>query len=251
MKIEKDGTDWPEAYGRIILPEVSSTLDEARDRAGATSLPFWLLAHRQTAARGRRGRAWSMPDGNFGATLVLPPDEYPADAALRSFVLSLALIETFDVMTGRPEAFSLKWPNDVLLNNGKVAGILLERSSDGPLFLGVGVNLVAGPDPAVLEQTAVPPVSLLAETGIAVTPEAFLSMLAARYAVLEHQFKAQGFSPLRTAWLARAARLGEEIRARTMREDVVGIFEDVDAGGHLVIRGPRGLRRLAAADVYF
>ena len=86
---------------------------------------------RQTAARGRRGRAWAMPEGNFAATLVLRPPERPEQVALRSFVAALALFDAFAAATGRPSSFALKWPNDVLLNGGKVAGILLESAGQG------------------------------------------------------------------------------------------------------------------------
>jgi len=240
---------WPAQYGRIILPEVASTLDAARDHDAAP--PFWLLAHRQTAARGRRGRAWSMPAGNFAATLALQPGGVPADAAQRSFVISVALIDALSTATGRPEAFALKWPNDVLLNGGKVAGILLERSGAGVLLIGVGVNLADAPDPSALEETAVPAACVLEETGKRIAPESFLNLLATGYAELETQFCTEGFLPIREAWLARAARLGGLITARTMRAEITGIFEDVDEQGQLVIRGPRGVQRLAAADIYF
>ncbi|WP_227270300.1 biotin--[acetyl-CoA-carboxylase] ligase [Roseobacter weihaiensis] len=245
-------TGWPEGYGRIVLSSVSSTLDEALGRATDQPVPFWLLAHHQTAPRGRRGRPWSMLAGNFAATLMQPAAPTPALSALRSFVMSLALHRAFVEVTGQPQAFALKWPNDVLLNGGKVAGILLESSgSTGALAIGVGVNLAAAPAPQAVEPGAAVPVSLAAETGCVVTPERFLDILAQHYAVLDAQFDTYGFAPIRTAWLAHAARLGETITARTSKDTHVGIFEDVDATGQLVIRGPRGVKTIAAADVYF
>lgn len=247
--------DWPEGYGRVVLPEVGSTLDEARRLTGTQAAPFWVLAHRQTAARGRRGRAWAMPKGNFAATLVLQPGEAPAVAALRSFVMSLALHRAFVEVTGREDAFALKWPNDVLLRGGKVAGILLESSGQGaamgPLAIGVGVNLVSAPGAQDVETGAVLPVSLRAETGIRVGAEAFLDVLAQAYAPLERQFTEDGFAPIRAAWMARAARVGEPIVARTGREEIMGRFEDVDADGNLQLRTADGLRPIAAADVFF
>lgn len=251
MTLDKNTVVWPEGYGRVVVPEVGSTLDAAAAQAKSAAVPFWLLAHRQTAARGRRGRLWSMPDGNFAATLAMHPGGPPENAALRSFVMSVALIDALDAATGQPRALALKWPNDVLLNGGKVAGILLERSGSGTLFIGVGINLAARPDAEALEPSALRPVAVREETGVALRPEPFLDLLGARYAETEQQFNSGGFAPVRAAWLARAARLGERITARTMREDVTGIFEDVDGQGQLVIRGARGIERLAAADVYF
>lgn len=246
---------WPEGYGRVELAEVDSTLDEAGRLASEIPTPFWVLAHHQTASRGRRGRPWVFPKGNFAATLLLHPNEPPAKIALRSFVMSLALYRTFEEVTKQPEAFSLKWPNDVLLNGGKVAGILLESASRGSqtglLAIGVGVNLVAAPKSEEVEEGAVPPVSVFAETSTRLSPTEFLQTLAHRYAQLEQQFQDYGFAPVRTGWLAHAARLGEAITARSSRETYNGTFEDVDAQGHLVLRGPRGIQTIAAADVFF
>ena len=196
-----------------------------------------------------------MPPGNFAATLVLQTEEPPGVAALRSFVMSLALFEAFTVVTGRGDFFQLKWPNDVLLQGGKVAGILLESSGQGTqqsgLCIGVGVNLASTPAPGDVEAGAVTPVALSEVTGTSIGAEDFLGHLAEAYAVLEAQFRQFGFAPIRAAWLAHAARLGEVITARTGRESLTGTFEDVDAEGHLMLRTHTGLRRIAAAEVFF
>lgn len=212
--------------------------------------PAWILAIEQTAARGRRGRAWSTPRGNFAGTLIMRREGSPADAALRSFVASLALREAFVAVTGQEAAFALKWPNDVLLNGGKVAGILLESVGE-TLVIGIGVNLVHAPSAAQVEQGAVTPVSVLGETGVNVSPEAFLDALASAYARFEDQFTTYGFGPIRTAWLAHAARIGEVMTARTMRDETVGVFEDVDTSGNLILNTAKGRVPITAADVYF
>ncbi len=238
-------------YGRRVLREVDSTLSEGARVAADLSGPEWILALSQTAARGRRGRAWSMPAGNFAATLVLPLDEPPGQAALRSFVMSLALRDAFVAVTGREEPFALKWPNDVLLRGGKVAGILLESAGAGHLSIGVGINLAAAPDVSEVEEGAVMPVAVKSSLGIDVKPEAFLDVLAAAYARYENQFRTFGFAPIRTGWLARAARLGEIITARTTHDACVGTFVDVDETGQLVLETAKGRVHIPAADVYF
>ncbi len=246
---------WPDGYGRHVLPSVDSTLNEAVRRAPGMTGPAWILALEQTAARGRRGRPWVAPAGNFAATLVLRPDEPPARAALRSFVMSLALLRTFVAVTGREQDVALKWPNDVLLKGGKVAGILLESAGQGKgvahLAIGVGVNLLAAPDAASVEARAVQPVALATQTGVRIGPEPFLDVLAAEYAPLEAQFVTYGFAPIRAAWMAHAARLGEVITARTGKAETVGTFEDVDADGNLILQTAKGRAAIAAADVFF
>ena len=246
---------WPEGVGRHLLDTVDSTNAHAFRLAPQHAGPCWILAGEQTAGRGRRARAWASPRGNFHGTLLLHPTEPAATVALRSFAAALALRDAFVALTGLPEAFKLKWPNDVLLNGGKEAGILLESSGAGQgvqhLAIGIGVNLIAAPDPALMEPGAVPPVTLLSETGHRVTPEAFLDALAPAYARWEAAFTAQGFAPLRSAWLAHAARLGETIRARTGLETREGTFETIDDSGALILRQSHGPVAIPAAEVFF
>ena len=245
-------SNWPEGVGQVILPEIDSTNLEAARRAPTLSGPTWILALRQTNGRGRRGRDWRDPEGNFAASYVMRPDGPPEQAALRSFVASLALYEALVMVTGRPESFALKWPNDVLLNGGKLAGILLESTGHGAqaghLAIGIGVNLRAVP---LAEDGAVTPVSLLGETGLNVSPEEFLAILAPAFAKWEHHLVTFGFAPIRQAWLDRAARLGQPITARLVHETLTGTFEGIDAKGALQLRTANSLRAIPAADVYF
>ena len=246
---------WPAGLGRHVLPEVDSTNAHALRLAPDLQGPAWFLGLTQTAGRGRRARNWASPRGNFYGTLLLNPTEPPEQVALRSFAAALALRDAFVALTGLPESFRLKWPNDVLLNGGKVAGILLESSGLGGrvqhLAIGIGVNLISHPDAAQVEAGAVPPVSLLSETGLRVTPEAFLDTLAPAYARWEATFAAEGFGPLRAEWLAHAARLGEQIRARTGTATQEGRFETIDSQGNLILATSGGRMAIPAAEVFF
>ncbi|MCB1335486.1 MAG: biotin--[acetyl-CoA-carboxylase] ligase [Roseivivax sp.] len=241
---------WPAGYDRRVLAEVDSTMAEATRMAPTLAGPVWVCALRQTAARGRRGRAWISPEGNFAATLALPVTEAPGTVALRSFVAALALFDAVVALTGRADGLSLKWPNDVLLNGGKLAGILLEGGGR-VLSIGVGVNLTAAPAPAQVEPGAVHPVALLSETGARVTPEEMLDALAAAYAEWEARFVTYGFAPVRAAWLQRAARLGQTVTARAGGTETVGTFETVDERGQLVLKTAKGRVAIPAADVFF
>ncbi|MCT4557937.1 MAG: biotin--[acetyl-CoA-carboxylase] ligase [Pelagimonas sp.] len=246
-------TLWPDAYGKRILETVDSTNSEAARRAPDLTGPEWILGLSQTQARGRRGRAWQNPPGNFAATLIMRPTETPDVIALRSFVASLALYDAFKATTGTEMGLSLKWPNDVLMHGGKIAGILLENigGPGGHLAIGIGVNLIAAPASDQVEPGAVPPVSLLSETGVRVLPETFLTHLASAYDMRENSFVTYGFAPIRQAWLARAARLGEVVTARTGTQETSGTFETVDEAGHLVLMTPQGRCAISAADVFF
>lgn len=186
--------------------------------------------------------------------MLLRPQGPVQEVALRSFVASLALYDAFASVMGEA-GLALKWPNDVLLNGGKVAGILLESQAAGrgvsALVVGIGVNLIAHPPVEAVEAGAVSPVSLWSETGLRLTPEQFLGHLVPAFARWEQRIATEGFAPIRVAWLARAARLGERICARTGQEERFGIFETIDAEGNLVLKMDSATVAIPAAEVFF
>ncbi|MGA0613754.1 biotin--[acetyl-CoA-carboxylase] ligase [Paracoccus sp. KR1-242] len=246
---------WPQGVGRVILARTDSTNAEAMRQAPSLTGPTWIMTHEQVAGRGRRGRGWVMPAGNFAGTLVLRPKGDPEAVAQLSFVAALALYDALSDACGPAARLAIKWPNDVLLNGGKIAGILLESLGSGrsiqAVAVGIGVNLAAAPTTSAVEPGAVRPVSVREETGFTVAAEDFLDLLAPAFARWLAQFETYGFAPIRNAWLARAARLGETIIARTGQNETRGVFDGIDETGALVLTTPSGRRVLPAADVFF
>ena len=163
----------------------------------------------------------------------------------------MAAIALYDALARLvdPTRLSLKWPNDVLLDGGKVAGILLESEADGAnvkwLAVGVGVNLSFAPDPDG-EGTSTP-VSLTDTVNVA----DFHALLAEAYSLEETRIVELGFGPVRERWMQRAARLGQEITARSPKETIIGTFRAVDETGSLQLDTPKGRRVIHAADVFF
>ena len=243
-------SDWPHGVDLITLDVVDSTMAEARRRASDIIAPTWIHALTQTAGTGRRGRAWDTGKGNFSASLLMRPIAAPPQMALRSFVAALALYDALVATTGRADIFTLKWPNDVLLRGGKLAGILLETVSDG-LIIGIGVNLKSLPPAAILEPNAVAPKALLAETGVTIQPETFLNALAPAFARREAQMATYGFEPIRANWLQHAANLGQAVRAQVGNQAIHGVFTTLDEHGALVLQTAQGLRKISAGDVHF
>ncbi|MBE0413201.1 biotin--[acetyl-CoA-carboxylase] ligase [Yoonia sp.] len=243
---------WPDGYARVVLDSVDSTMAEAARRVATIDRPTWIMAHEQTAGRGRRGRAWIAPHGNLNATLVFRPQATPAEAAKRSFMAANALYAALSIYVPS-EKLSLKWPNDVLLSGGKVAGILLESSGQGRfvdwLAIGFGVNLAQVPDRVA--GAGFPPISLKAAGGWDVEPLDFLATLADAYATQEDKLAHLGFARIRQDWLRHAARLGEVITARTGKQDITGIFDSIDVDGNLVLITGTGPCAISAADVFF
>lgn len=246
-------TGWPAGVRRIVLDGIDSTNEEARRRADAGEIgPLWIAARRQSSGRGRLGRPWSTEPGNLAATLLMPFAGTPAEAARLGFPAALAVAELLcRFAPGLP--VTLKWPNDVLLAGRKASGILLENfgpGEDGRLrvAIGIGVNLAHHPQP---RETRWPATSIAAETGDTPDFDAALAELAARVdhwlAVLDRD----GFDAVRTAWLARADRLGQPIEARLPRATLTGRFAEIDADGALVLETADGARRIAAGEVHW
>jgi len=245
---------WPAGVDRVVLEETTSTMDEARRLAAQVAGPTWIMARRQTAAHGRRGRPWASPEGNFAATLLLRPDLDPGRAALHSFLAANALRLTL-AMCVAPDRLALKWPNDVLLDGAKVAGILLESGGRAGrvdwLAVGIGVNLQQAPDPGTLDPGAVSPISVAGAGGSPHSLDDMLFWLASHYADQMRLFAEQGFDPIRRLWLRHAARLGKQVTARLPNATRSGTFETVDEDGYLVLTTPTGQERIAAADIFF
>lgn len=173
--------------------------------------------------------------------------------AQMSFVSALALYDAVAVFNGGSD-LALKWPNDLLLNNKKLSGILLETvSHQGRLGIvtGIGVNLVHAPESVVLEDRALPAISLNTVVEKPPSPDEFLNVLAAFMSSWQQVWNSQGFDPIRSAWLSRAIGLGQRISARLPNADHIGVFEDIDQNGSLVLRTNTSRLVLPAADVYF
>ncbi len=207
--------------------------------------PIWVVAARQTAGRGRRGRLWVSPAGNLYATLLLTAPGPPAIWPQLSLVTALAVHDAIKECTGQIEpSLAIKWPNDVLLGRAKLAGILIEgESGNAPaVALGVGVNCVSHPTDTDY------PATDLAAAGVSVAPAALFTDLSVKVMDRLAQWAAgEGFAVLREDWLARAAGLGEDIRVRLAGGELSGRFETLDANGSMVLHLPDGSRAIGTA----
>ncbi len=242
-------TDHPpiEAYA-----EIDSTNAEARRRAEAGECgPVWITAARQTAGRGRRGRAWSTETGNLAATLLTTTDLAPAEAAQLSFVAALAACDLADTCLGLGAA-RLKWPNDVLVYGRKAVGILVESGArpDGRLWVAVGIGVNIAHAPTDTER----PATSFAEhiAGAAPKPADAIEVLARRFEAWRKIWATRGFAPILEGWTTRAYGLGERCEARLPSRTLSGVAEGMDPDGALRLRLDDGtLERITAGDVFF
>jgi BirA family biotin operon repressor/biotin-[acetyl-CoA-carboxylase] ligase len=207
--------------------------------------PLWIVAKTQTAGRGRRGRTWVSEPGNLYASLLLTDPAAPERCPELSFVAALAL---HDAVGGRIPGLAarlvLKWPNDLLIDRNKFAGILVEGEGTA-VAIGIGVNCVHHPDGTEY------PATDLAAAGLRATPESlFAPLSAAMVARLAQWNRGAGFAAIRNDWLARAAGLGKPIRVKTADGELAGQFDGIDASGRLVLRSADGtMQSIAAGDV--
>jgi BirA family biotin operon repressor/biotin-[acetyl-CoA-carboxylase] ligase len=242
-------TAWPAGYRRKDYVELDSTNEEARRLAEAGEPgPLWIMAARQTAGRGRRGRAWDAGEGNLAATLLLRPEASQAITGQLSFAAALAAAEMVQHFAPAA-AVTVKWPNDVLAESRKIAGILLEGALDAQgswLAIGIGVNLAHHPEGTAFPATSLP------QLGIAPPScDQALGLLAARFAHWYDAWMESGFETLRAAWLKRASGLGAPITARLPHETRAGVFEGIDASGALLLKEGTQVRAIAAGEVFF
>ncbi|WFE87373.1 biotin--[acetyl-CoA-carboxylase] ligase [Roseibium porphyridii] len=211
---------------------------------------LWIRSDIQTEGRGRRGRDWASPVGNLFASLLLVNPEPAARIGELPLAAAVALAEAVDKAAGTLQLVKLKWPNDLLVEGAKLSGILLEVETlnDGrqAVVLGFGVNCVSHPPLSLYQATD------LRSLGFQVSAERLFEALTSTMADQLVQWQQPGgFETIRRAWLKRAAHLGNRITVKLGQEEITGIFADLDARGHLVLRQDDGRQRtIFAGDVF-
>jgi BirA family biotin operon repressor/biotin-[acetyl-CoA-carboxylase] ligase len=248
-------------YRLAAFDSIGSTNAEALSRArDGERGPMWFVTSEQTAGRGRRHRPWIAPRGNLASSILETIDASPAVAATLGFAAGLALeaalqkisLEASQRSAGSDDMkFLLKWPNDVLAGQQKLAGILLEAESvrgEGlAVVVGIGTNVVAAP-----EGTPTPATSLRA-LGVDIGAEDLFAILSDSWT----EFRAiwnqgRGFGEIRRHWLERAAGLGQPVAVQTGGATVAGTFDTIDDTGCMIVRTSSGDRvPVSAGDVYF
>ena len=236
----------------VTLETVGSTNAEAIERAKSGERgPLWIVAQRQTAGRGRRGRQWVSEPGNLFASLLLSDPAAGNAVSGICFVAALALHDALveSVHGLAPAQLKLKWPNDVLLDGRKLAGILVEGVSfDKGAAAAIGFGVNCKHHPASTEF----PATDLQSAGYAIEPASLFTALgsAMQARLLEWQ-RGENFAATRAAWLSRASGIGRAIEVRLADKKVTGTFDAIDPSGALVLLHRDGTREtIAAGDVF-
>lgn len=248
-------TALPDGYALITLDSIDSTNEEAKRVAATNWLDNGIVtvirANEQTAGKSRRGRGWVSQPGNLYCSLLLAPDCPASETPQYGFVAGIALREVVAGLLPGECVISCKWPNDLLVDGRKIAGVLLEGSGVAHqsldwLVIGVGANIDHHP-----EGTEFPATDLKALGGKGITPELFLSQFIDAFERWKRRWREEGFAAVRQAWLAVAHGQGMAITVRLDGSTFSGVFVDLDVDGALMLDQGHGLRRVTAGDVFF
>ena len=247
-------------YRLAAFDSIGSTNAEALARArDGERGPIWFVTSEQTAGRGRRHRPWIAPRGNLACSILEVIEVSPAVAATLGFAAGLALeaalrqvsMEASLRSAGSDEMkFALKWPNDVMAGQKKLAGILLEAEAVGDrlaVVVGIGTNVVAAP-----EGTPTPATSLKA-LGVDIGAEDLFAALSDSWMEFRGIWdNGRGFGEIRQRWLERAAGLDQPVSILSGGSTVTGTFDTIDDTGCMIVRSSDGRRvPISAGDVYF
>ncbi len=238
----------PDGWRLSVLPEVDSTNAEVLRRAEhGEPEGLAIRADVQTAGRGRRGRSWQSPKGNLYLSVLI--DALTATAGQVGFAAALALIDAIEKSTGGDlPKLRCKWPNDLVLNGAKVAGLLLESVPDNEqVVVGMGVNLV----PTTVDNTLYP-VGALSDASMTLDLDPMCAQICLALHSWLETWRSIGFSPLRNAWLGRAEGLHQPIVIRLPTESIEGTFDGLSEEGALMLdQGGPVAREIPAGDVFF
>ena len=238
----------PPPFHLVERDEVTSTNDTAIELAEA-GLAAWSVvrARLQTGGRGRRGRAFVSPAGNSYTSFILRPRVAPRDLPQLSLVTGVAVAEAIEATAPEIAPARCKWPNDILVNDAKVAGILVEAGGDA-VIVGIGINLVSHPDIRGGAAT-----DLASEGAAGVDRDLLLATLCRRLKDRVRHWERFGFASQRQAWLDRAAGIGARASVSgdtSLEGRIVGLAHDgaliMESGGRHM-RVVSGTLRLASA----
>lgn len=213
--------------------------------------PLWIVAHRQTSGKGRRGRQWVSESGNLFASLLFPVTCDVMTASGLSFVTALAVRDVLVDILQNQDRVKCKWPNDVLVDGKKISGILLESAAQGrgdleAVIIGIGINITHHP-----QETLYPATNIQDALGAEYSRQSVFEGLATSMAHWTDLWEKQGFEPIGKAWKNCAIGLGEEIIVRLPNEEIKGKFIDLDASGALILEANGEKRHISAGDVFF
>ena len=226
--------------------ETQSTNDDAIELSCKLSgEPFIISTQKQSKGRGRRGRTWIGMEGNLFFSQGLIFDVKNIGQLI--FISSLSLYQTIKALAPSSRKVEIKWPNDILIDDAKVSGTLLEKGCNKYLIIGIGVNICASPQ----QQNMMYPVTSLKEKGIDIDRLSFLRSYIENFDHNYEIWQKLGFGPIKTQWLSATKGLKEEICVHNLSEEKRGLFLDIGEQGELLLQQGRKTEPIYAGDIFY
>lgn len=225
-----------------VFAELDSTSTDciARARAGEAA-GLAVLALRQSAGRGSRGRVWQAPEGNLNLSVLLRPQRPAAEAGMFALLAGIAVAEALEALT--PLTATLKWPNDLLLGPAKLAGVLIDAAPSGAgldwLVIGVGMNLREAPRVEGRLTTA------LGAHGIKLEPQIMANAILERLGIWQDAPSEM----IRAAWLERAHAVGTPVAVQSNGQLLQGSFAGLSPAGELLLQTENRIETISTGDV--
>ena len=239
-------------YHLLSFDTLDSTNEEAKRLAkggGCHGAVIW--AKNQTGGKGRMGRSWVSSEGNLFVSVLLQPDKSLPELSQLSFVAAVAVIESLEALVPNPKSLQCKWPNDILMGNRKLGGILLESFQAGEsgkpwVVVGVGINVDSFPPRTEF------PATCLKDAGVElVSAKIILSRFVHHFIDCYNIWNVKGFAPIRKKWSAVAWGMEQRLCARLPDENLEGVCQGIDASGSLLLKLDNGKKhQVLAGDVF-
>lgn len=248
---------WPQKFKLVQYNQLDSTNSEAKRLAFKDEIDICVSSRMQTNAKGSRGRKWVSGSKNLAASFLFYPSGNLIEFSHRTFVASLALFDSFVYAGIKNNDLTLKWPNDVLLKQRKVSGILLEtvankNSKKSALIIGIGVNLYSYPKKNDHSNSfKIKPTSLFSILGHK-TPSAdqMLKYIANSLHYWEKKYNRYGFSFIKNNWLNFSHSIGKKIEVEFKGKMLKGSFFGINDNGSLQILVEKKVVEISVGDVF-
>ncbi len=241
----------------IWLDSVDSTNEEAKRRIKGLSKPTWIISKKQSKGKGRNGNSWFSSEGNFSGSLIFFPTVERSQFHLYGFFFGVALYNTLKKIIKDDIDIRLKWPNDLLIENGKVAGILLEsietsKKSCVGLIIGVGVNLNSAPSFAINSVLKYNTQCVANFLNDKINLLSFFRAFNDELIKLEANIKEKNLHTILKIWQTRSYDKGSIIKFSDKKGEIkVGTFLGLDEIGGLIVDENSGFKKIYSGDVYF
>ena len=241
----------------IWLESVDSTNEEIKRRIQEFSEPTWIIAKSQSKGKGRNGNSWSSGTGNFSGSVILFPTVERSYFHLYGFFVGVALYNTIKKIAKDGVDIRLKWPNDLMIENGKIAGILLEsvqapNSSRIGVIVGIGVNLNSAPRINVDDTTRYNAQCVANFSTFKIDQLTFFSKFNDELKELGSFVAEKDLCSILNLWKPRSYDIGTTIQISDNKGEIkTGTFLGLDEVGGLMVSDNSGTKKIYSGDVYF